>query len=100
MAGLEGDLIPYGSVMGNRAWLAGLNLVGLKRRGFTREQIHELRNAYRLLFAQEGTFQERLGDVAELFEKNAEVMEIVNFIRAGGNRPLCMPNRESRTDAA
>jgi UDP-N-acetylglucosamine acyltransferase len=100
MAGLEGDLIPYGSVMGNRAYLAGLNLVGLKRRGFTRDQIHELRNAYRLLFAQEGTFQERLADVAELFANNAEVMEIVNFVRAGGNRPLCMPNRETRPESA
>jgi UDP-N-acetylglucosamine acyltransferase len=100
MAGLEGDLIPYGSVMGNRAFLAGLNLVGLKRRGFSRDQIHELRNAYRLLFAQEGTFQERLADVAELFASNAEVMEIVNFVRNGSNRPLCMPSRESRTDSA
>jgi UDP-N-acetylglucosamine acyltransferase len=100
MAGLEGDLIPYGSVMGNRAYLAGLNLVGLKRRGFTREQIHELRNAYRLLFAQEGTFQERLADVAELFANNEEVMDIVNFVRAGGNRPLCMPIRESRAEQA
>jgi len=100
MAGLEGDLIPYGSVMGNRAYLAGLNLVGLKRRGFTREQIHELRNAYRLMFAQEGTFQERLADVAELFASNAEVMDIVNFVRAGGSRPLCMPIRESRTETA
>jgi UDP-N-acetylglucosamine acyltransferase len=100
MAGLEGDLIPYGSVMGNRAHLAGLNLVGLKRRGFSREQIHELRNAYRLLFAQEGTFQERLADVAELFANRPEVMDIVNFVRAGGNRPLCMPDRESRSESA
>lgn len=98
MAGLEGDLIPYGSVMGNRAYLAGLNLVGLKRRNFSRDQIHELRNAYRLLFAQEGTFQERLSDVAELFANNEEVMEVVTFIRAGGSRPLCMPNRENRPD--
>ena len=100
MAGLEGDLIPYGSVMGNRAYLAGLNLVGLKRRGFSRDQIHELRNAYRLLFAQEGTFQERLSDVAELFASNAEVMEIVNFVRNGSNRPLCMPSRETRFETA
>ncbi len=99
MAGLEGDLIPYGSVMGNRAYLAGLNLVGLKRRGFTREQIHELRNAYRLMFAQEGTFQERLADVAELFANNEEVMDIVSFVRGGGSRPLCMPNRESRAES-
>lgn len=100
MAGLEGDLIPYGSVMGNRAYLAGLNLVGLKRRGFSRDQIHELRNAYRLLFAEEGTFQERLSDVAELFASNAEVMEIVNFVRNNTNRPLCMPNRETRNELA
>ena len=79
---------------------SGLNLVGLKRRGFTRDQIHELRNAYRLLFAQEGTFQERLADVAELFANNGEVMEIVNFVRAGGSRPLCMPNRETRSEPA
>ena len=86
-------------VLWNRAFLAGLNLVGLKRRSFTREQIHELRNAYRLLFAQEGTFQERLADVAELFANNNEVMDIVNFVRGGGSRPLCMPNRESRAES-
>ncbi|NWH08934.1 MAG: acyl-ACP--UDP-N-acetylglucosamine O-acyltransferase [Alphaproteobacteria bacterium] len=95
MAGLEGDLIPFGSVMGNRAHLAGLNLVGLKRRGFSREVIHDLRNAYRLLFAEEGTFQERLEDVAELFVSRPEVMSIVEFVREGGERPLCMPNRET-----
>ena len=94
MAGLEGDLIPFGSALGNRAYLGGLNLVGLKRRGFSRETIHDVRNAYRLLFAEEGTFQERLEDVAETFAKCPEAMEIVEFIRAGGNRSLCMPHRE------
>jgi UDP-N-acetylglucosamine acyltransferase len=95
MAGLEGDLIPYGSVMGNRAHLAGLNLVGLKRRGFSRDQIHALRQAYRILFAPEGTFQERLSDVAEQYVDNAVVMDIVNFVRADhANRALCMPRPE------
>ena len=95
MAGLEGDLIPYGSVMGNRAHLAGLNLVGLKRRGFSREQIHALRQAYRILFAPEGTFQERLADVAEQYSDNDVVMDIVNFVRADhANRALCMPRPE------
>lgn len=88
---LVGDLIPFGSATGNRAHLAGLNLVGLKRRGFSREAIHDLRNAYRILFAEEGTFQERLDDVAETFTGSTEVMEIVSFIRTGGNRPLCLP---------
>lgn len=90
MSGVENDVIPYGSVLGNRAYLGGLNLIGLKRRGFTREQIHSLRNAYRMLFAPEGALQERLEDVAKLFEQHAEVMEIVNFIRAS-TRGICTP---------
>ena len=88
------DIIPYGSVWGNHAHLEGLNLVGLKRRGFTREAINALRAAYRLLFADEGTFQERLDDVAEAHAGTPEVMEIVDFIRAEANRPLCLPERE------
>lgn len=88
------DVIPYGSVWGNHAHLEGLNLVGLKRRGFSREAINALRAAYRLLFADEGTFQERLDDVAETHAATPEVMEIVDFIRADANRPLCLPERE------
>ena len=88
------DIIPYGSVWGNHAHLEGLNLVGLKRRGFSREAINALRAAYRLLFADEGTFQERLEDVAEIHAGNAEVMEIVDFIRSEASRPLCLPERE------
>jgi UDP-N-acetylglucosamine acyltransferase len=91
MSGVEQDVIPYGSVLGNRAHLAGLNLVGLKRRGFTRDDIHTLRNAYRLLFAQEGTLQERLDDVAQMYSSAAVVMEIVAFMRASSNRGLCQP---------
>ena len=55
MSGLENDLIPYGMALGNRAHLSGLNIVGLQRRGFSRDEIHDLRRAYRLLFAAEGT---------------------------------------------
>jgi UDP-N-acetylglucosamine acyltransferase len=91
LAAVVADVIPYGSVFGNHAQLAGLNVVGLKRRGFTREAIHDLRAAYRLLFAEEGTFQERLEDVAELYAHVAEVREIMEFIRTDGQRPLCMP---------
>lgn len=85
------DLIPFGSAIGNHAHLGGLNVVGLKRRGFSREQIHDLRAAYRLLFAEEGTFQERIEDCAEIYAKNPDVMEIVDFVRADAARPLCMP---------
>lgn len=91
MSGVENDVIPYGSVTGNRAHLSGLNLIGLKRRNFGREQIHDLRHAYRLLFAQEGTMQERLEDVAESFGGNSLVMEIVEFMRGDSSRSICQP---------
>ena len=94
MSGVENDVIPYGSVTGNRAHLAGLNIVGLKRRNFAREQIHDLRAAYRLLFAEEGTIQERLVDVAELFSGNELVMEVVEFVRAESSRAICQPQLE------
>jgi UDP-N-acetylglucosamine acyltransferase len=85
------DVIPFGSVWGNHAHLEGLNLVGLRRRGYTREAINTLRAAYRLLFADEGTFQERLDDTAQTFADVPEVMAIVDFIRVDGTRPLCLP---------
>ena len=94
MSGVENDIIPYGSAMGNRARLSGLNVVGLKRRGFSREVIHALRNAYRLLFAPEGTMTERLNDVAELMPEFEPVMEIVDFIRADSSRSICQPHLE------
>jgi UDP-N-acetylglucosamine acyltransferase len=91
MSGIENDVIPYGMALGNRAHLAGLNIIGLRRRGFTRDQIHDIRRAYRLLFADEGTLKERVEDVAEEFATHPIVHEILDFIRAGGDRALCMP---------
>lgn len=94
LSGVENDVIPYGSVMGERARLAGLNLVGLKRRGFERDEIHALRNAYRLLFAEEGTLSERIEDVAEAFQSNKTVMEIIAFIQKDSNRAICQPHAD------
>ena len=91
MSGLEHDLIPYGMALGNRAHLSGLNIIGLQRRGFSRTDIHSLRRAYRLMFADEGTLLERVDDVVEEFNENPIVAEIVEFIRAGGKRALCTP---------
>lgn len=91
MSGVENDVIPYGSVVGNRAHLSGLNLVGLRRRGFSRGDIHDLRRAYRLIFAPEGTLQERLADVSELFSGVEPVMEIVEFTGADSSRSICQP---------
>jgi len=94
MSGVENDVIPYGSVTGNRARLDGLNIVGLRRCGFSRSDVAELRKAYRLLFAQEGTMAERLDDVAEMYKDNDAVMEIVGFIRSESSRAICQPKTE------
>lgn len=91
MSGLEQDLIPYGMALGNRAYLSGLNIVGLRRRGFSASEIHDLRRAYRLLFAAEGTLLERVDDVAAEFRDHPTVMEIIAFIRSGGKRSMCTP---------
>ncbi|MGJ8564081.1 MAG: acyl-ACP--UDP-N-acetylglucosamine O-acyltransferase [Alphaproteobacteria bacterium] len=92
MATVTTDVIPYGSVIGNTAHLAGLNVIGLKRRGFDRKAVRDLRSAYRLLFAPEGTFAERLADAARLYKDQVLVMEIVDFIRDQQKRPICMPH--------
>ena len=94
MSGIENDVIPYGSVIGNRAKLSGLNIVGLRRRGFSRDEIHDLRKAYRLIFAEEGTLTERLADVAEDFASNEPVMEILEFIRQDSSRAICQPGMD------
>lgn len=94
MSGVEQDVIPYGSVIGNRARLAGLNIIGLRRRGFSRSEIATLRKAYRLLFAEEGSMVERLNDVSEMYKENEAVMDIVDFIRGDSNRAICQPRPE------
>jgi UDP-N-acetylglucosamine acyltransferase len=91
LAGVENDVIPYGMVLGNRAYLNGLNIIGMKRRGLDRDEIQNLRNAYRLLFSVEGTFADRLASVADQFHSHPRVMELVDFIRNGDNRSICLP---------
>jgi UDP-N-acetylglucosamine acyltransferase len=91
LAGVEADVIPYGMVLGNRAYLNGLNIIGMKRRGVDRDEIQQLRNAYRALFTTEGTFADRLIEVAEEYRAYPRVIEIIDFIRTGDNRSICLP---------
>jgi UDP-N-acetylglucosamine acyltransferase len=99
LAGVENDIIPYGIALGNRASLAGLNFVGLKRRGFSHEAIHALRRAYKMLFAPNGTLRERVEEVATAFPGDEAVLRVVAFLRAGGDRAICTP-RDGRDEAA
>lgn len=89
-SGVEGDVIPYGSALGNRARLAGLNVIGLKRRGFSKPQIHALRRAFRTLFQNaEGTLEQRAAGVEAELGAVPEVAEILAFLRGASHRPLC-----------
>ena len=91
LSGITTDVIPFVSAIGDRAELGGLNVVGLKRRGFDRPTIHALRAAYKAVFEGGGTREDRVARVAEKYADVPAVIMIVDFIRAGGDRPLCMP---------
>jgi UDP-N-acetylglucosamine acyltransferase len=91
MSGVERDVIPYGLAMGDRARLTGLNIIGMQRRGFSRDDIQGLRSAYNCLFANERTLTERVDDVATRFGGIGPVDDIVAFIRADSSRAICQP---------
>ena len=92
MSGVARDVIPFGMAVGNRARLTGLNLVGLKRRGMARTDIHALRVAYRQIFEGEGPMVERLERVVMTLGDSPPVMGLVDFIRDASPRSLCRPN--------
>jgi UDP-N-acetylglucosamine acyltransferase len=91
MSGVERDVIPYGQVMGDRARLSGLNIIGMQRRGFSREDIQSLRSAYQFLFSADGTFNDRVNEIAERFGGVAPVDDVIAFIRADSTRAICQP---------
>jgi UDP-N-acetylglucosamine acyltransferase len=92
-AAVTTDIIPYASAHGNHAALGGLNIIGMKRRGMSRETIHALRAAYRILFAEERTFRERLAEVEERYASVPEAARIIAFIKEDASRPLMAPHR-------
>jgi UDP-N-acetylglucosamine acyltransferase len=96
MSGVERDVIPYGSVMGDRARLSGVNSIGMQRRGFSREEIQALRTAFEMLFGVAGTLSERVDELAERFGAVRPVMDIVEFIRADSSRGICQPGERAK----
>ncbi len=89
-SGVEADVIPFGTVLGNRARLTGLNVVGLKRRGVDRAGLHRLRSAFRLLFLPgeaAGVFAERLVEARKLADDSL-VAEMLAFVEAPSKRGL------------
>jgi len=91
MSGVERDVIPYGQVIGNRARLTGLNIIGMQRAGYNREDIQALRAAYQVLFAASGTLNGRVDETAERFGGIGPVDDVIAFIRADSTRAICQP---------
>lgn len=98
MSGVEHDVIPFGTVIGARAGLGGLNLVGLRRANYPREAIHALRAAYKMLFEGEDTLSTRIDRVDAAFGGSVLVDKVVAFLREGGDRPICTPLRVDTDD--
>ncbi|QDP26477.1 acyl-ACP--UDP-N-acetylglucosamine O-acyltransferase [Bradyrhizobium cosmicum] len=90
VCGVRDDVIPYGLVNGQYAVLESLNLIGMKRRKFTKQRLATVRAFYQKLFHGAGTFAERLEAVRPLAGEDPAIAEILGFI-GKGKRPLCLP---------
>ena len=93
LTGVTDDLIPFGVAIGNRAELGGVNVVGMKRRGFSLEDVQNVRRAYKALFAEDGTLKERVEQVAREYPDSVAVQTIVGFLREGGDRGVTTPRQ-------
>ena len=87
------DVIPYGSAWGNHVRLHGLNLIGLKRKGYGKDAVRRLLAAYRDVFEGEGLFSDRLDAAAATYADLPEIQEIIAFIREDTRRPIALPER-------
>ncbi len=100
VTGVNEDVIPYGMVIGSRARLTGLNLIGLKRRNIPRSHIHALRGAFRVIFQDEkGTLANRAQAAGQRWPEIAEVQEVVEFILADAKRPVCSARRRTGVES-
>ena len=91
MSGVEADVIPFGRVKGERAALAGLNLIGLERGGFSKDQIKSIQKAFKSIFDTNGNLDERLDQVSQENENNDLVSKIIDFARHRERFGLCQP---------
>ncbi len=92
MSGITSDVIPFTTVMGNRAKLSGLNLVGLKRNNFKKSEINELRRIFKYLFySNEKTLEYRLNKIREENQNYYTITKILKFLESETRRSFCMP---------
>ncbi|MDR1267701.1 MAG: acyl-ACP--UDP-N-acetylglucosamine O-acyltransferase [Holosporales bacterium] len=96
MSGIERDLIPYGTAIGERAGLTGLNIIGLKRLGYPLEDIQALQAAYEQIFGSKSdTMKERVQVVRSSLPEIPCIQELLSFLEAPTQRSFCLPKGPS-----
>ncbi len=94
MSAVDNDVIPYARVKGERAFLAGLNLIGLERSGFNRSDIKQIQKAFNQIFSGDGTLDQRVEKASKDFSDNDLIVSIINFIKDKDKFPICQPRRK------
>ena len=90
MTGVLKDVIPFGLSIGNRNYLQGLNLIGLRRKNYENKKIMDLDKAYKEIFSSK-KLHENLSKINSEFKDNELVEEVINFIARDKKRPICTP---------
>lgn len=91
MSGVERDVIPFGAVKGERAFLYGINMIGLKRHSVPNHDILELKKAYDFVFNSGATIAENISNAENTFKNNHYITEMLNFLKRDSNRSFCLP---------
>jgi UDP-N-acetylglucosamine acyltransferase len=92
MTGVEFDVCPYTLVKGERAFMSGLNLIGLKRHNINKDSIHNLKKAYDILFSKDMQFLEAISEIEQTFD-DMHVNEVIKFLRTEQSRGVCKPKK-------
>lgn len=95
LSGVRGDVIPFGLANGQHATLEGLNVVGMRRRKFTRERLHKVRAFYQKLFHGQGQFSDRVKALAGERDADPAIAEILDFVSSNERRSLVFPGQSS-----
>ena len=93
MTGVLKDVIPFGLSFGNRNYLRGINLIGLKRKKYDNKKISELNSAFKKIFSSKN-LHENLSKINGEYRENNLVAEVINFISKDKKRPICTPQSE------
>lgn len=95
MCGVGDDVIPFGRAKGEKAYLAGLNLIGLVRGGFEKDQVKTLQRVFNKLFTGDGNLEDRLSAIETEYAENDLVMSIMRFARQKDRFGLCQPEKKA-----